>query len=212
MPRTTGPQTRSSQTGASVSGRSRATQRHGPTLSVSTGRTPRRRPLANGPRISTRARDAGRSAPPQSARILGRFRARIPGPAGRLSGGERPLGRSRARRAGRHGSVLLSQSLDPAAFLAAVRAHRTLDTSLHWGPNGTRGEDALRIRRDTGPESRARMRTRTLNLARMTDGGAVPSLRSQRNNAAGDDTVLFTRIRSGGQLTDTGEPARVQVR
>ncbi len=82
------------------------------------------------------------------------------------------------------GHFLLSQPLDPATFPTAVRTYWTIENSLHWGLDVTRGEDDLRNRRDKGPETLAPMRIRALNLARMTDGGAVMSMRAKRKKAA----------------------------
>ena len=89
---------------------------------------------------------------------------------------------------------LLSERLDPERFLRTVRSHWAVENSLHWVLDVTMGEDGLRNRRDNGPENLALMRKLALNLARLTDGGRVKSMRGKLKKAGWDDRFLLKLV------------------
>jgi len=53
--------------------------------------------------------------------------------------------------------------------------------------------------------------SRALTRARMTEGGAVPSLRAQFKRAAWDDAFPRTRIHAAGPLTEAEVPANAPI-
>jgi predicted transposase YbfD/YdcC len=59
---------------------------------------------------------------------------------------------------------LSSARLTPERFARAVRAHWSIENSLHWVLDVTFDEDAARNRADNGPENLAILRRLTLNL------------------------------------------------
>jgi predicted transposase YbfD/YdcC len=61
---------------------------------------------------------------------------------------------------------LLSTALPAERFLSAVRAHWSIENSLHWVLDVTMNEDVLRNRTENGPENLALMRRIALNIAR----------------------------------------------
>jgi len=61
---------------------------------------------------------------------------------------------------------LLSKALPAERFLSAVRAHWSIENSLHWVLDVTMNGDALRNRTENGPENLALMRRIALNIAR----------------------------------------------
>ncbi len=86
---------------------------------------------------------------------------------------------------------LLSERPGPERFLTTVRAHWAVENSLHWVLDVTMGEDSLRNRKGNGPETLALMRKLALNLARLTDGGKVMSVRGKLKRAGWDDQWHF---------------------
>jgi predicted transposase YbfD/YdcC len=59
-----------------------------------------------------------------------------------------------------------SARLTPEAFAKAVRAHWSIENSLHWVPAMSFDEDRARNRKDNGPENLSIMRKLTLNILR----------------------------------------------
>ena len=107
---------------------------------------------------------------------------------------------------------LLSETLGPERFLKTVRAHRAVENPLHWVLDVTMGEDGLRNRKDNGPENLAMMRKLALNLARLTDGGRVTSMRGKLKKAGWDDGFLLKLLRSAASLAPTVETDKIQTR
>ena len=107
---------------------------------------------------------------------------------------------------------LLSERLDPERFLRTVRSHWAVENSLHWVLDVTMGEDGLRNRKDNGPENLALMRKLALNLARLTDGGRVKSMRGKLKKAGWDDRFLLKLVSAASGLEQDAEPNKIQVR
>lgn len=107
---------------------------------------------------------------------------------------------------------LLGETLGPERFLKTVRAHWAVENSLHWVLDVTMGEDGLRNRKDNGPENLAMMRKLALNLARLTDGGRVTSMRGKLKKAGWDDGFLLKLLRSAASLAPTLETDKIQTR
>ncbi|MCK5934844.1 MAG: ISAs1 family transposase [Fulvimarina manganoxydans] len=61
---------------------------------------------------------------------------------------------------------LSSRSLTPDAYLAAARAHWSIENGLHWVLDMTFDEDRARNRKDYGPENLAILRKLALNMLR----------------------------------------------
>ena len=59
-----------------------------------------------------------------------------------------------------------SARLTPEAFAKAVRAHWSIENSLHWVPDMSFDEDRARNRKDNGPENLSILRKLTLNILR----------------------------------------------
>ena len=57
-----------------------------------------------------------------------------------------------------------SRALVPQAYLAAARAHWSIENSLHWVLDVTFDEDRARNRKDHAPENIATLRKRALNV------------------------------------------------
>ena len=87
-----------------------------------------------------------------------------------------------------------------------------MENSLHWVLDVTMGEDGLRNRKDNGPETLALMRKLALNLARLTDGGRVTSVRGKLKRAGWDDGFLLKLVRSATGLATDPEPEKIQMR
>jgi len=162
-----------------------------------------------------------------SGRSSTAFRALMPSRAGSALGIRTVASGPGSRRHGRPGSrdVAGHASRARGEAVGTGTAHRC---ARRWfarrcAPTGqwtrlsigvARGPGARRIAAPEGtpvPGSRARMRTRALTRARMTGGGAVPSLRAQCKRAAWDDAFPRTRIHAAGPLTDAGEPSGAHV-
>ena len=107
---------------------------------------------------------------------------------------------------------LLSDRLGPERFLTTVRSHWAVENSLHWVLDVTMGEDGLRNRKDNGPKTLALMRKLALNLARLTDGGRVTSVRGKLKRAGWDDGFLLKLVRSATDLAEDPEPEKNQMR
>ena len=107
---------------------------------------------------------------------------------------------------------LLSERLDPERFPGTVRSHWAVENSLHWVLDVTMGEDGLRNRRDNGPENLALMRKLSLNLARLTDGGRVKSMRGKLKKAGWDDRFLLKPVSAASGLEQHAEPNKIQLR
>ncbi len=61
---------------------------------------------------------------------------------------------------------LSSRPLSPEAYLAAARAHWSIENGLHWVLDMTFDEDRARNRKDKGPENLAILRKLALNILR----------------------------------------------
>ena len=107
---------------------------------------------------------------------------------------------------------LLSEKLGPERFLEAVRSHWAVENSLHWVLDVTMGEDSLRNRKDSGPENLALMRKLALNLARVTDGGRVKSMRGKLKKAGWDNRFLLKLISAASNLPKETEGGKIQTR
>lgn len=80
---------------------------------------------------------------------------------------------------------LSSARLTPERFAAAVRAHWTIENSLHWVLDVTFDEDRARNRKDNGPENLAILRKLTLNLLR-TARPKLPISRKRKRSGWSD--------------------------
>lgn len=89
---------------------------------------------------------------------------------------------------------LLSRALSAEKFLAATRAHWSIENSLHWVLDVTMNEDAMRNRKGNGPENLAILRRIALNLARSepTKG----SMRGKLKKAGWNDNFILDLIRA----------------
>ena len=87
---------------------------------------------------------------------------------------------------------LASARLDAAGFARAVRAHWTIENSLHWVLDVGFDEDRARNRRDNGPENLATLRKLTLNLLQRTRPDL--SVRRKRKRSGWSDDFARTVI------------------
>ena len=87
---------------------------------------------------------------------------------------------------------LASARLDAAGFARAVRAHWTIENSLHWVLDVGFDEDRARNRRDNGPENLATLRKLTLNLLQRTRPDL--SVRRKRKRLGWSDDFARTVI------------------
>ncbi len=81
---------------------------------------------------------------------------------------------------------LSSARLTPERFARAVRAHWTIENSLHWVLDVTFDEDAARNRADNGPENLAILRRLTLNLLRTARPKLAVSRKRKRSGWSDD--------------------------
>ncbi len=87
---------------------------------------------------------------------------------------------------------LSSARLSAAAFAKAVRGHWAIENSLHWVLYTTFQEDAVRTRKDHGPENLAIIRKLALNVLK----AARPdiSIRRKRKRSGWSDAFARTVI------------------
>jgi predicted transposase YbfD/YdcC len=79
---------------------------------------------------------------------------------------------------------------DASAFLAAVRAHWSIENELHWVLDVAFREDQCRVRKDHGAENLATLRHMALNLLKRERTAKV-GVANKRLRAAWDDDYLF---------------------
>ncbi len=96
-------------------------------------------------------------------------------------------------------------SIGPERFLTAARSHRAAKKSLHCVLDVNMGEDGLCNRKNRGPDSLALMRKLTLNLAGLTDGRRVTSIRDKLKNAGWDDGLLPKFVNSAAIFAEDAE-------
>lgn len=85
---------------------------------------------------------------------------------------------------------LLSTVIAPERALAVVRAHWSIENSLHWSLDVVMGEDGLRSRRDNAPANIAILNRCALNIARAIDDPKTPTRRRFKRCAWEDDYLL----------------------
>lgn len=85
---------------------------------------------------------------------------------------------------------LLSTVIAPERALAVVRAHWSIENSLHWSLDVVIGEDGLRSRRDNAPANIAILNRCALNIARAIDDPKTPIRRRFKRCAWEDDYLL----------------------
>jgi predicted transposase YbfD/YdcC len=88
----------------------------------------------------------------------------------------------------------LSRRLEPAALLAAVRAHWEIENVLHWSLDVAMREDAARNRKDHGPANLAVFRRRALDVAR-ADKKTKGSVSGRLKRAGWNDAYLLKLLR-----------------
>lgn len=76
---------------------------------------------------------------------------------------------------------LSSRTLTAADYLAAARAHWSIENGLHWVLDMTFDEDRARARKDNGPENLATIRKLALNLLQTARPGI--SIRRKRKRS-----------------------------
>lgn len=89
---------------------------------------------------------------------------------------------------------LLTKLYEPEQLLAIVRAHWTIENTLHWTLDVALDEDLARSRKDTAPENLAILRRLALNVAR-AHPDTKTSLRRKLLRAGWDEEFLFDLIR-----------------
>lgn len=89
---------------------------------------------------------------------------------------------------------LLSQALSAQQFLAATRAHWSIENSLHWVLDVTMNEDAMRNRTGNGPQNLAILRRIALNMAR-TEPTKI-SMRGKLKKAGWNNDFILDLIRA----------------
>lgn len=85
---------------------------------------------------------------------------------------------------------LLSTVIGPERALAVVRAHWSIENSLHWSLDVVIGEDGQRSRRDNAPANIAILNRCALNIARAIDDPKTPIRRRFKRCAWEDDYLL----------------------
>lgn len=85
---------------------------------------------------------------------------------------------------------LMSQNYTRQEVLRIVRAHWTIENSLHWPLDVTLDEDLARNRKDNAPANLAVLRRLALNLARAHPDNTT-SLRGKLKRAGWNDDFLF---------------------
>ena len=88
-------------------------------------------------------------------------------------------------------------SLDVSAeqLLAAVRAHWSIENSLHWSLDVTFGEDQSRVRKDYGPQNQATLRNISHNLLKRESSLKV-GIQGKRLQAGWREGYLLKVLRS----------------
>lgn len=86
----------------------------------------------------------------------------------------------------------LSRVLAPAALLGIVRAHWSIETSLHWVLDVVLDEDRQRTRKDHAPENLAMLRRFALNVLRQDKSKG--SLTGKMKRAGWNDAFLFNLL------------------
>ncbi len=89
---------------------------------------------------------------------------------------------------------LLSHPLPANQFLAASRAHWSIENCLHWVLDVTMNEDAMRNRTGNGPQNLAILRRIALNLARSEPSKG--SMRGKLKKAGWNDEFILDLIRA----------------
>lgn len=89
---------------------------------------------------------------------------------------------------------LLSKRFPAQRLLEIVRAHWTIENTLHWSLDVTLDEDSARTRKDNGPANLAVLRRLALNIAR-AHPDTKTSLRRKLLRAGWDEGFLFELIR-----------------
>jgi predicted transposase YbfD/YdcC len=90
---------------------------------------------------------------------------------------------------------LLSRHYKPEELLRIVRAHWTIENTLHWTLDVVLDEDLARTRKDYGPQNLAVLRRMALNIARAHPDNKT-SLNLKLMRAAWDEDFLFQLIRN----------------
>jgi predicted transposase YbfD/YdcC len=88
---------------------------------------------------------------------------------------------------------LMSQAYSPKDVLRIVRAHWTIENSLHWPLDVVLDEDLARNRKDNAPANLAVLRRLALNVARAHPDNTT-SLRAKLKRAGWNDAFLFDLI------------------
>mgnify|MGYP002335696421 CR=1 FL=1 len=83
-------------------------------------------------------------------------------------------------------------------FLAATRAHWSIENALHWVLDVTMNEDAMRNRKGNGPENLGLLRRMALNLAR-SEASKI-SMRGKLKKAGWNDDFILDLLRATIQL------------
>ncbi len=88
-------------------------------------------------------------------------------------------------------------SLDVSAekLLATVRAHWSIENSLHWSLDVTFQEDQCRVRRDHGPQNFATLRNITRNMLKRETTLKV-GIQGKRPQAGWDENYLLKVLQS----------------
>jgi predicted transposase YbfD/YdcC len=107
---------------------------------------------------------------------------------------------------------VMSSKLSPERLLAVVRAHWSIENSLHWVLDVTMNEDRLRNRTGNGPENLAVMRRLALNLARATPDPHTKSMRGKLKRASWDERYILKLLGAAGKVKDNTEKDKIQKR
>ncbi len=83
---------------------------------------------------------------------------------------------------------LISDTWDAQTFARVIRAHWSIENSLHWVLDVTMREDAARNRLDNGPENIALLRKWALNIAKTENSKG--SMKGKLKRAGWDNTFL----------------------
>ena len=83
---------------------------------------------------------------------------------------------------------LLSTALSPARFGEVVRAHGSIENSLHWVLDVTMNEDQSRSRKDNGPQNLALPRRWALNACKLE--ASKGSIKGKLKRAGWNDDFL----------------------
>lgn len=95
---------------------------------------------------------------------------------------------SRAKTSTETTYYLISDAWDAQTFARIIRAHWSIENSLHWVLDVTMREDAARNRLDNGPENIALLRKWALNIAKTENSKG--SMKGKLKRAGWDNTFL----------------------